>query len=153
MQKMNQFQQKAELGDLDLAFNHNTMAAVVDDTISGDNLEVAQAVKIVDEAGGPPKIKEISSDTDEVWGFISRDLKKSKYEKGDACEVASQNNVIYLEANGAITRGAQVTVDSATTGHVKEAVDGKKIVGYALDKADDGELLRVYLKTPSFETY
>lgn len=147
-QNPNQFSQTPELGDLDLRMNPNTISAVA----NGD-LSTGQAVKLVDDNSPIMKVVAVDDDTDDIFGFVARNQKQATYAAGDALEVASELNVIYLEAEGAINRGQQVCIHSATAGHVKAPTSGDKVVGYALDKAADGELLRVMLRTPSFDLY
>lgn len=151
-QNPNQFQQSQVLGALDLRFNTNTIPCVVG---SGQATPIApgQAVKIVDSAGGVPKVVAVTADSDEVYGFVAYTVKDKSFSAGDALEVAAAQNCIFLEAQGAIARGAQVCVHAATAGHVKALTNGAKIVGYAFDKASDGQLLRVVLSTPSFSVY
>lgn len=151
-QNPNQFSQTPELGDLDLRFNPNTISCQVGPDVSTP-LVPGQAVKMVDSVGGVPKVEAVTDDTDDILGFVVRNFKASSYEAGDAIEVASQLNCIHLEAQGAINRGQQVCIHSATVGHVKAPTSGDKLVGYAFDKAADGELLRVILSTPSFTLY
>jgi hypothetical protein len=58
-----------------------------------------------------------------------------------------------LRATAAIARGAQVVVDTLTTGGVKavSGAGGERIVGWAYDKAaNPGDLIRVMIQTPSF---
>lgn len=152
MQNPNQFSQTPELGQLDLAYSPNTITCQVGPDVSTALLK-GQAVKLIDSAGGVPKVEAVDDNADEVFGFIAYNVKQTSYEAGDAVEIAANLNVIHLEANGAINRGQQVCIDQATVGHVIAPTSGRKVVGYALDKAADGELLRVMLSTPSFSVY
>ncbi len=152
-QNPNQFSQSQVLGSLDLRFNPNTIPCVVHST-EEDTLVHGQAVKLVDVAGGVPKVVACDADSDEVYGFIVYTVKDKGFVAGDAVEVATAMNCIHLLSQGAIARGAQVCVHSAVDGAVKALTDGAKIVGYALDKASTtGELVRVVLSTPSFSVY
>lgn len=147
----NQFVQAPYLGMTDLRFNTNTVAAQIDSTEAG-SLIAGQAVKVVDSAGGIPKVIACSADSDEVFGFINYDVKSQAFVAGNKCELSQAGNVIYLQATGAISRGAQVTLDATTVGGVAQLVgsSGDKIVGWAFDKAAGGALLRVKLTVPSF---
>lgn len=148
----NQFVQAPFLGMLDLRFNAQTMAAEIDSSEAGE-IVAGQAVKIVDSAGGIPKVIKCAADSDEVFGFVNYDIKSKKYVALDKCEISQAGNVMYLQATGAIARGARVTLDVTSIGGVAELVgsSGDRIVGFALDKASGGQLLRVKLLNPSFQ--
>jgi hypothetical protein len=148
----NQFQQSAILGMLDLRFNPNTVAVQIDASQSGV-LYAGQAVKMVDSAGGIPKVIACDADSDQVLGFLNYNIKNVGYSAGDAAEISMDGNCQFLRATAAIARGAQVVVDVLTVGGVKAASGsgGESIVGWAYDKASNpGDLIRVMVKTPSF---
>jgi len=148
----NQFAQKTQLGVVDLRFNLNTVAVQIDSSQSSP-LYAGAAVKMVDSVDGIPKVIGCSANSDEVLGFINFDIKSPQFSAGDRAEISMSGNVLYLYATGAISRGAQVTLDLSTNGGVAQLVpsSGNKIVGWAYDKAvAAGALIRVHVKTPSF---
>lgn len=148
----NQFSQSTVLGSLDLRFNPNTVAVQIDASETG-TLYAGQAVKIVDSAGGVPKVVKCSADSDQVLGFINYNIKNAAFLAGDACEISMDGNCQFLRATAAIARGVQVVLDTTTVGGVKAASGsgGERIVGWAYDKATAaGQLIRVMVKTPSF---
>jgi hypothetical protein len=148
----NQFKQSAILGMRDLPFNTNTVSAQVDLSQSGAIL-AGMAVKIVDSAGGVPKVIACTANTDEVWGFVNFDIKSQAFFAGDRLEVSRKGNVMFLYATGPVARGAQVTLDISSPGAVGQLVasSGANIVGEAFDKAPTaGTLIRVQLNTTSY---
>ncbi len=152
-QLSNQFAQTPQLGQLDLSFNTTTVSCQIDTSESG-TLVPGQSVKLVDSAGGVPKVIACAADADTVFGFINYQMKQSGYVAGDAVEISTgYGNVMYLRATAAIARGALLKQAVASTGGVLTATAGAKIVGWALDKAAaDGDLIRVFVNAPSFFT-
>lgn len=148
----NQFQQTPYLGTLDQAFDYDTTAVQID-VSQATALYAGSAVKMVDSAGGVPKVVGCSANSDVVLGFINYDIKSQSFLAGANAEISMSGNVMYLYATGAIARGAQVTLDLTTNGGVAQLVgsSGAQIVGWAMDKAAAaGTLIRVFIKTPSF---
>lgn len=149
----NQFAQIPVLGQLDLHFNTETVSAIIDGSASGSTLVAGQAVKIVDSAGGVPKVVPCAADADTVFGFIVFDRMHQSFTGLDSVEIAQAGNVMYLYASEAIARGVQVSLDVGTNGAVESAAGktGADIVGYAFDKAATAGLIRVKLGVPSFK--
>lgn len=148
----NQFAQVPLLGTIDMRFPFNTVSVMIDAS-QATALYFGAAVKMVDSAGGVPKVVGCAANSDEVLGFINFDVKTVAFLAGMPAEISMAGNVMYLYATGAIARGAQVQLDLSTNGGVaaKSGSSGADIVGYALDKASAaGALIRVVLSTPSF---
>ncbi len=148
----NQFAQSSVVGLVDLRFAFNTVSVQIDST-QATPLYQGMAVKIVDSADGVPKVIGVAADSDEVLGFIAYQFKNVAYVAGNAVEIAMSGNVIYLYAATAIARGAEVQLFSAASASVAAltASSGANKVGWAYDKATNpGDLIRVFLKTPSF---
>lgn len=149
-QQPNQFAETPQLGMLDLRFNPDSVSAQIDSSESG-TLRAGAAVKIVDSAGGVPKVVACTASTDQVFGFINYDIKSAAFVAGDMVELSQDLNVMWLYATGAIARGAQVTLDITSPGAVASAAAPNRIVGFAYDKAAGaGSLIRVKLNVPSF---
>lgn len=152
-QNPNQFTQTPTLGMIDLRFPYNTVSVLVDASQVG-SIYAGSPVKLVDSAGGVPKVVGIAANSDEVLGFINFDVKTVAFTAGMPAEISMSGNVVYLYSTAAIARGAQVVPDNAVTiGGVKSAAGatGSRIVGWAYDKATAaGQLIRVVLRTPSF---
>lgn len=152
VQNQNQFSQAGVVGMLDQKFNYNTKEAQIDSSETG-TLKPGQAVKIVDSAGGIPKVVAITANTDEVWGFINFSNKDQSFVAGDKCGISQKGNVMWMIATAAIARGVQVTVDKTYVGGVQTKNSGDRIVGHTYDKATAaGQLIRVELAVPSFTT-
>lgn len=148
----NQFAQAPFLGMIDLRFPYNSVSVQID-VSQATALYAGSAVKMVDSADGVPKVVGCSANSDEVLGFINYDVKTQAFLAGAMAEISMAGNVMYLYATAAIARGAQVELALSTNGGVRTATgsSGARIVGWAYDKASIGQLLRVFLKTPSFE--
>lgn len=149
----NQFAQSEYLGVIDMRFPYNTVSVQIDASQSTP-LYAGSAVKMVDSAGGIPKVVGCSADSDQVLGFINFDIKTIQFLAGAQAEISMGGNVLYLYSTEAIARGAQVVLTLSTNGGIGAATGStaKRIVGWAYDKASAaGELIRVFLKTPSFE--
>ncbi len=147
----NQFAQSSYLGVVDLRLCLNTVSVQIDSTQS-DPLYAGSPVLIVDSAGGVPKVVGITDEDVNITGFLNYSTKNQTYVAGDAAEMSMGGNVITLYSAGAIARGAQVSWDILGNGVVSAAGNtGDNILGWAYDKATAaGQLIRVYLKTPSF---
>ena len=149
-QNPNQFTQAPYLGMIDMRFPYNSVSVLVDQS-QASPLFPGAAVKMVDSVGGVPKVVACSADSDNVLGFINFDIKSISFSAGQPCEISMGGNVMYLYATAAISRGVQVTLDLSTNGGVAAAVSGHNIVGWSYDKATaPGQLIRVFLKSPSF---
>ena len=149
----NQFQQSPIVGMIDLRFPYNSVSVQIDSSQVG-SLYAGAAVKMVDSAGGVPKVVGCEAADDEVLGFINYDVKTVAFSAGMPAEISMAGNVMFLMATGAIARGVEVSLDIATMGGVQSAAGntGDTIVGWAYDKASAaGDLIRVFLKTPSFD--
>lgn len=148
MQSTNQFKQSAEKGLMDLRFNPSVIGAQVDSSGVG-SLVPGQAVKLVDNAGGVPKVLGCGADTDDVFGFVNYSIKDQSFVANDALELAVfRDNVMYMEANAAIARGAKLMIVVAGQ-KVDTATSGKTVIGRALDKATAaGQFIRVQIDLP-----
>lgn len=148
---MNAFGQSKLAGMVDLHMSINTVSVQFDSSQAG-KCYFGQAVKMVDNAGGIPKVVACSADSDEVLGFVNYDAKTQFFEANSLAEISMKGNCIYLYALGPIGRGKQVTYNASPNG-VVEAVgsSGKAIVGWAYDKATaSGQIIRIMVETPSF---
>jgi hypothetical protein len=143
---VNQFTISPVKGQADLSINPNTLGAQVY-ADEAEPLVPGQAVKLVDSAGGVPKVTAIEEDTDDVFGVVLYNVKNASFPALQALEVGAQGNVVYMEADEAIARGAKVMY--VVDGHkVATAEIGKTVLGFAYDKATAaGQLIRVYLLT------
>ncbi len=141
----NQLAPTTTQGFMDQSHNFSTHSCQVDTTSAG-GLVAGQAVKLVNSAGGIPKVVECAADSDAVFGFINFSVKDATYAAFDYVEVSAfRGNVMYMTAGGAIARGGQVSIVIASKKVVASGT-GQTVVGIALDKAAaDGDLIRVYV--------
>ncbi len=143
---INQFNQSTIQGALDLKFGGAVVSCQVDVTTAG-NLVPGTAVKVVDSAGGVPKVVEIAADSDEVFGFLCYDIKQPNFDAYAPVEVALVNGgaCMFMTASAAIARNA-VVCPVISGVKVKTSAGGGRDVGRAYDKAAiDGDLIRVLL--------
>lgn len=150
----NQFAQTTIVGVLDQKYNYNTKVAIVDATSS--ILTAGQGVKMVDTSGsGPMTVKQVDAVADDCIGFVNYNAKNAFFIPGSAVEISQDGNVMWMIANGAIARGQQVQLDLVYVGGVKAKTgsSGADYVGWAMDKAANGQLLRINLVTPSFTKF
>ncbi len=148
-QSVNQFAQSPYLGMIDMRFPYNTVSVLIDQSESG-TLYAGSPVKIVNSAGGVPKVVACTAENDVVFGYINYDIKTVGFTKGMPAEVSMSGNYMFLIATGPIDRMAKVVLDLNTNGGVKAATGstGDRIVGNAYDKAaNSGQLIRVELNT------
>jgi len=147
-QLQNQLVQAPVQGMMDLRFNSSVLSVQIDSSSAG-GLVPGQAVKLVDSAGGVPKVVECALDADDVFGFLVFDLKSSVYAALDKAEIICYGGgFMYMTASAAIARGAEVAIVIASK-KVVTAVSLDRIVGRAFDKAAaDGDLIRVYVDLP-----
>jgi hypothetical protein len=154
----NQFAQIPVLGMMDAKRSQNTLSCEVDSSSAqSGGLKVGQPVKLVDSSGGVPKVVELASATDIVFGFIIYDIKDASFPPLAAVEVMTGfDDVMYMVALGAISRGAILKVDPGnftSTPQVTTNVTGSgiPIIGWALDKAvNAGDLIRVSSALPAY---
>lgn len=151
VQNINQFSQTPVQGDVDLGVG--APGAIVTCQVTSDEavaLVAGQAVKLVDSAGGVPKVTALDANTDEVFGFISRNLKDASYPAGARCEVALQGSFMYMTSGAAIARGAKIEVVNSTKKVITNA-GTNPVSGFAYDKATAADqLIRVYILTPGY---
>jgi len=151
-QNPNQFKQSPLLGQPTDQVQPNTQNMMIDVTETA-TLRAGQAVKFAPTvAGGPPKVLACTADTDQVCGYINFNPQKNTYVAGDRVQVSGQGNVLFLSASTAIARGVQVCLETDAYGSVKAATGATaaRIVGYALDVAEAGDTIPIFLLTPSF---
>lgn len=153
----NQFSQAPYIGMPDLRFSPNTIAAQISPNqatalYNGMPVKIDPAI-VQTGANALPQMIGLAATTDNVAGYIIYDLKSLSYNAGDRISLGLSHTVIYLFSTGAVAPFNQVTVALTTGGGVAQATgsSGNNIVGYAIDGASAaGQLIRVFLQTPSF---
>lgn len=149
-QELNQFSQSAVQGMIGLHPAHSIIECQVG-SAEAATLLAGQCVKIVDDAGGVPKVIAATADDADNLGFIVYNIKNAGFVAGQALAIAiGFEATMYMTASAAIARGAKLMVVIASK-KVATATSGKAIIGWAMDKAAaDGDLIRVRLAMPSY---
>ncbi|AFC22569.1 hypothetical protein phi1422_0049 [Bdellovibrio phage phi1422] len=153
MQSVNQFGMNTEKGVVAMKMETGTFSVQIDATEAAE-LVPGQAVKLVDSAGGIPKVVKVAADTDEVFGFINYNKRQAKFKAGDVCEISGmRGNVMWMQAASAVARGAKVMVVVAGNKVDDAAAGAKTIIGWAFDKATAADqLIRVVIDLPGDKT-
>lgn len=155
----NQFKQSAKAGQVDLSVTSNEALFTC-----RYNPEATSTLRLVEGAGvmlkdlgasdsiGPP-IVDVRPDDNEplTFGIKVYTTKKNNNEPGEIVQIATEGAVVFMKASGAITRGAPLALVLATEGEVIIATT-EDVIGKALDKAADGELVRVLIKVAVVST-
>lgn len=142
-QSPNQFKMSPEKGQLTLDPNWNTLNVQVSENESG-TLVPAQAVVLEDAAGSQIPVEAISAITDDIFGFVTYNVRLDEYAANDQVKIAKNGDVMMMEASAAIARGADLEV--VITGNKVATQSTGTTIGKALDKAAaDGDLIRVLI--------
>lgn len=145
MVNINQFAQTPVQGLVTQTLGGNIVNCQID-SAEAATLVAGEAVKIVDNAGGVPKVAALDANTDITFGFIAYNMKDSGYVAGDRVEIAKQDTLVWMTSGAAIARGANVEVVAATK-KVITAAGVNPVVGFAYDKAGAAdELIRVWIR-------
>lgn len=147
----NQLQQSVVQGQIDLQMGPSGSVIPCQVYASeGTPLVPGQAVKLIDSANGVPKVTAVTAATDDVFGFVAYAQRTSSFAAGDAVEIALVGTVMYMTANGAIARGGRVMWITGIKVGARTVNAKKTVIGWAVDKAaSDGDLIRVFIQTPS----
>lgn len=147
MVDINSFKITPVQGEVDLNFAGSVVSARVYSSESAA-LVAGQAVKLVNSAGGVPEVTALTSNSDTIFGFVTRNFKDASYPAYASVEIALAGSVVWMTAGAAIARGASVEVAYTTT-KVIAAAGTNPSAGFAYDKAAaDGDLIRVFVQTP-----
>ena len=145
VQTPNQFAQSVTKGQVDARHLGGSALPVEVDASQATPLVPGQCVKIVDSAGGVPKVVASAAATDDVLGVVAYDLRRPTLAAGQDLEILTDGAVVYMEASGAIARGARV-MEVIAGSKVAPVSTGNMTIGRALDKAAAaGDLIRVRL--------
>lgn len=151
MVDINSFKITPVQGEVDLQFAGSVVSARVKSS-EATALVAGQAVKLVDTAGGVPEVTALAANTDSTFGFVTRNLKDASFPAYSSVEIGLQGTVIWMTAGAAIARGAKLEVVNSTKKVITNA-GTNPVCGFAFDKASaDGDLIRVYVITPGFQT-
>ena len=146
--KMNVFAPTEEIkGRKVLPANTESFSGLIDSSVSGRVLP-ATPVKIVSTSAKLPHFAPASAG-DTIVGFVEWNVIPSErgYAKGDVCQVSPDTNVMYMEAESAISAGALVKMADFDDVTIEAASDAAGSIGYALEAATAaGQLIRVKIK-------
>lgn len=144
----NQFKQTPIQGEMDQQVPGTVISCQVDSS-QATALVAGQPVKLVDNAGGVPKVVSLAADTDASFGFVVYNLKDAEYAAYARCEIAIKGSIMTMTAGAAIARGAKVEAVQASKKVITSA-GINPVIGWAFDKAAaDGDLIRVFIETPA----
>ena len=161
-QNMNQFNQTAVVGELDLQTNPNpaTFTCLFKDaSATADTTMVpGEGAKLVDLGGSDiagvnPIVDERGAVTDPLFGVKVFNTKKNASIDGEIVQIAGAGAVMFMNSGAAIVRGADVSLVLATPGNVITNVVTGELLGQALDKATAADqIIRVLIKPEGFAT-
>lgn len=146
----NQFSQIPVQGQLDLLIPSVVSCMVASTQVT--DLVAGQAVKLVNDGSPIPKVVSLAADSDVAFGFVVYNLKDASYPANARVEIALLNSIMYMTAGAAIARGAKIEVVSASNKVITNA-GTNPVEGFAYDQAsNDGDLIRVYILTQSYQS-
>lgn len=147
-QSQNQFAQSTIIGFVDMPFNFNTFSAQVDVSQTLEDVRPGDPLKMVNSAGGVPKLIKLAAATNIPWAIANYNIKNPSFPAGAPLEVSASGNVMWMVATAAISRQSKVCPVLTQSGGVVAATGSSAlaIIGVALDKASAaGDLIRVQI--------
>ena len=161
-QNLNQFNQTAVVGELDLQTNPNpasfTMKFHDESDTAATTLLPGEGVKLIDLGGSDtigvlPLVDERAAVTDALFGVKIFSTKKNAAVSGEIVQIAGKGAVMFLNSGAAIARGDSVSLVIGTPGNVITNVSTGEILGIALDKAvGANEIIRVLIDIEGYAT-
>lgn len=142
---LNQFNQSPIKGDSATKVNLNTLSVQIDPN-SVNTLLPGDAVYMTATDGTTILVDKCTA-TIAPFGYIYYSLKTDNFTAGDAVEIGLVGAILYVQADGSITRGNNleyVPSSSLTTGPLMTVSGGvNPISGLALDNANDTDIFRM----------
>ena len=149
----NMFTQETVAGQVDLSVSNGGVVSAEVYASEAVPLVPGQAVKIVDSAGGVPKVTALAANTESTFGIVLRNIKDVSYPAKAPLEIGMMGCVVYMTSSAAIARGAAVEM-IYTTNKVVTNAGVNPPIGIAYDKATGADqLIRVMLRTPVLPVY
>ena len=144
--KMNVFAPTEEIkGRKVLPANTESFSGVIDSSVSG-TVYPATPIKIVATSAKLPHFAPAQAG-DSIVGFLEWNVIRNGYVKNDLCQVSPDTNVMYMEAEEAISAGSLVEMADYDDVTVKGTTTAAGSIGYALEAATAaGQLIRVKIK-------
>jgi hypothetical protein len=146
----NQFKYAPIPGELDLTVTPegSVFSCRYDVTDTGETLETGEGVKLVDlgadDSVGPPFVGTRDDDLDPIFGIKILSTKAGEVDPGAVTQIAKAGAVVFMTTGEALARGVQVSLVTGTPGSV-QALGTKAVFGTLLDKAADGDVVRVLI--------
>lgn len=144
--QMNVFAPTEEIkGRKVLPANTESFSGVIDSSVSG-SVVPGTPMKIVATSAKLPHFAPAKSG-DNVVGFLEWNVIRSAYVANDMCQVSPDTNVMYMEAESAISAGDLVAIADYDDVTIETASAPAGSIGYALESATAaGQLVRVKIK-------
>lgn len=144
--QMNVFAPTEEIkGRKVLPANTESFSGVIDADVSG-TVAPAAPMKIVSTSAKLPHFAPAEAG-DNIVGFLEWNVIRGGYKAGDLCQVSPDTNVMYMEAESAISAGDLVAIADYDDVTVETASAPAGSIGYALEAATSaGQLIRVKIK-------
>lgn len=142
--QLNQFNQSPIVGDSATKVNLNTLSVQIDPN-STNTLVPGDAVVMTTTAGTTILVDKALA-TQDPFGFVFYSVKKDQFKAGDSVEIGLVGAIMYVEADGSISRGNNLEyVPAALATGPRMLVSGgtNPISGLALDNATDTEVFRM----------
>jgi predicted RecA/RadA family phage recombinase len=144
----NQFAQATVQGQMDLEFTGGGVISGQVYASEATALVAGQPIKMVDSAGGVPKVTALTANTDATFAYVARNIKDQNFPAGAAVELAMNGSIMYMTSGAAIARGAKLENVYNTVKVITNA-GTNPVCGVALDKATaTDQLIRVLILTP-----
>jgi len=153
----NQFKKTVIPGQIDLKSGglDSCFTVRIDPDSAATDIIAGEGLRLVDgganDPGGVPLVDVLSADTDKAFGARVYDTKLGEVQPGDICQVSSDGVVQWFEASEALNRGVKVALKLANPGQI-QALGSNAELGTLLDKAAQGDYVRVLIKTVEAST-
>lgn len=146
--EMNKFAPTEEIkGRRVLPANTESISGIVDASQSAALLP-GDPVKIVATTQGLPHFAKAGVG-DVIAGFVEWNVIRPSYAAGKLCQISMAGNVMYMEANGAVSAGVKVNIVDLSGVKVGAVAGSGSSIGLALEAATAaGQLIRVKIGEP-----
>ena len=144
---LNVFAQSVNVGqiaEISSAGPESQTVMVVDG--SGETIEPGMPVMLVTGASQVPLVDLAEPGTDAIYGLALYNPKVSSWTDEDVLQVSTPGTVMHLQAGGALSRGAQVGINSSN--YKLQAATQDNYIGLLLDDATSDAIVRVEIAVP-----
>lgn len=141
-QNANQAFQTPVPGQVSLSPNLNVKTCRINPSSTATVIQAGTPVKLLAAVGSEIYVDVISALTvGPILGLITYNTIKNTYAAGDLVEVGCAGTVMFVESASAVNRGANVSVDPATTLVDDEATATHYVHGVAIDQCAAANVL------------